>query len=101
MQTTTTNPTYCAACSLTHPDGQHPTIITGYHRPEFSPTGLFRDQTYRGIYESVLAVSTSDVSPTHSILTYVPNGYDSRCGSCWYGHGHTDDFHAREIASVI
>ena len=31
-----------------------------------------------------------DQTPGHS-------GYDSRCGMCWLGYGHTQDYHAIAI----
>lgn len=45
------------------------------------------------------AAGVGDESPQH--LTYADgsmSGYNSACGMCWLGYGHTDAYHAREVS---
>lgn len=62
--------------------------------------GIARDDydTDRGrLVQTVHAARIGDTSPTHS--TY-PTGYDSACGWCWLGAGHTVDAHTAQLAEV-
>ena len=46
------------------------------------------------VIDNVRTASVRDVSPEHSIER---DGYDSRCGYCYLGAGHTVAYHAAAI----
>ena len=70
------------------------TVITGtpYHvsHGSYARIDTYRDERYR-----VWCVGSKDQSPQHQAY---PVGYASCCVSCWYGHGHTTELHAQQVA---
>lgn len=44
------------------------------------------------------AAGRDDVSNSHSMY---PFGYDSRCGWCFLGAGHTDEAHDQKLATEL
>ena len=60
-----------------------------------------RDETYYSVdgtihHESSFALTDNDVSDVH----LDSDGYDSRCNSCWFGHGHTQGLHAVRVLAA-
>lgn len=46
------------------------------------------------VLDNIRTVNVRDVSPEHSIAN---NGYDSACGYCYLGAGHTVEYHVAAI----
>lgn len=44
--------------------------------------------------DPIFAVDSRDDSPPHDKLSK----YDPRCHSCWLNHGHTEQYHSKNVS---